>query len=289
MKPIGIFESVFTKKNATPRQGALCTLSRGRLNLIPQNCFGEYAQGHGLDGIDEFSHVWVIYYFHENGDKYKQLKTKVRAPRLNGKTTGVFASRTPHRPNPIGLTLARLDAVDIKTGVVHLSEVDLIDGTYVLDIKPFIPQYDTGGYFQFYQANKQLAEQTETPNVKYASWIEQSPVPPIEDITFTDEALQQLQESCSNERFPLKFYTNWQEVRDAIIEILRLDPRSTYRRKKCQEKTYFFHIDELNISVDIKDHETGTKAIIFKVEVWPIVLENIAKSNAEIRNEDVDE
>jgi tRNA-Thr(GGU) m(6)t(6)A37 methyltransferase TsaA len=287
MRPIGIFESVFTRKNATPRQGALCTLARGRLNLIPKNCFGEHAQGHGLDGLEDFSHIWIIYYFHDNGDKYKQVKTKVQPPRLNGGKVGVFATRTPHRPNPIGLTLAKLEAVDHRNGILHLSGIDLIDGTYVLDIKPFIPHYDSGGFFQYYQQQKHTNEQQNLPNVRIASWIEQSPVPPIEDIVFTDEALKQLQECCANKRFPLKFYSNWQEVRDAIIEILKLDPRSTYRRKKCQDKIYYFHIDELNIAVDIKDHDTGTKAIVNKVEVWQIVLEELKKKEKILDDENL--
>ncbi|KAL0490813.1 Nef-associated protein [Acrasis kona] len=280
VKPIGIFESVFTRKNATPRQGALCTKSKGRLVLTPENCFGKFAQGHGLDGLQDFSHLWLIYHFHDNGDDYKQIRTKVRAPRLNGGKVGVFASRTPHRPNPIGLTLAKLEAVDMKEGVLHLSGMDLIDGTPVLDIKPFIPQYDTAGYFN--SAHGGGVDVT-PPNVSYPSWIEQPPVSPIEDITFTEQAIKQLEECCNDAKHPLKFYKDWHDVRDAILEVLRLDPRSTYRRKKCQDKIYYFHIDELNVSVDIKDDvETNkTKAIVTKVEIWQVVLDCLKNDSKE--------
>merc|ERR1712170_89620 len=71
-----------------------------------------------------------------------QVKTKVAPPRLNGKRVGLFATRSPHRPNPIGLSLCKIDSVNTKTGEIVLSGADLIDGTPILDIKPFIQSYD---------------------------------------------------------------------------------------------------------------------------------------------------
>ena len=80
----------------------------------------------------------IIFLFHKNTNK--AIKAKVKPPRLDGAKVGVFASRSPHRPNPIGLTLAKLDGIIGNT--LLLSGIDLLDGTPVLDVKPYIPDYD---------------------------------------------------------------------------------------------------------------------------------------------------
>ncbi|GCC27945.1 tRNA (adenine(37)-N6)-methyltransferase [Chiloscyllium punctatum] len=133
--PIGYIESCFTAKNGTPRQPTICSLSRARLK-ISKLIFNNAE--HSLMGLDQFSHVWIIFVFHKNG--HQCYKAKVKPPRLNGLKTGVFSTRSPHRPNAIGLTLAKLDRIEGDT--VHLSGIDMIQGTPVLDIKPYIPDYD---------------------------------------------------------------------------------------------------------------------------------------------------
>ncbi|KAG9486603.1 hypothetical protein GDO78_006791 [Eleutherodactylus coqui] len=90
-------------------------------------------------GLQQFSHVWILFIFHKNG--HLSCKAKVQPPRLDGAKTGVFSTRSPHRPNAIGLTLAKLDKVEGDT--VHLSGIDMIQGTPVLDIKPYIADYDS--------------------------------------------------------------------------------------------------------------------------------------------------
>ena len=128
--PIGLIESVFVRLNGTPRQGAICPAARARLKLT---CFPNAAPA--ADGLAGFSHVWVIFLFHKN--KNAAVKPKVAPPKLNGARVGVFSTRAPYRPNPIGLSLARLDRVDGDT--LYFSGLDLIDGTPVLDVKPHIP------------------------------------------------------------------------------------------------------------------------------------------------------
>ncbi|XP_068090427.1 tRNA (adenine(37)-N6)-methyltransferase isoform X2 [Hyperolius riggenbachi] len=86
-----------------------------------------------------FSHVWILFVFHKNGRL--SCKAKVQPPRLNGAKTGVFSTRSPHRPNAIGLTLAKLDK--IEGGTLYLSGIDMIQGTPVIDIKPYIAEYDS--------------------------------------------------------------------------------------------------------------------------------------------------
>ncbi|XP_022100829.1 tRNA (adenine(37)-N6)-methyltransferase-like isoform X2 [Acanthaster planci] len=134
--PIGFIQSCFKSKNGTPRQPSVCAFSRAKLRVLKE-VFPN--PEHSIQGLAEFSHVWILFIFHKNGDR-KFTKAKVKPPRLDGDKVGVFATRSPHRPNPIGLTLAKLDRIEGNT--LHLSGVDIIDGTPVLDIKPYVPSYD---------------------------------------------------------------------------------------------------------------------------------------------------
>nr|XP_045602356.1 tRNA (adenine(37)-N6)-methyltransferase-like [Procambarus clarkii] len=137
-KPIGHIISWFRTKNGTPRQGSVSTLSRGILK-VDRSVFNN--PHHALEGLHEYSHVWIFFVFDQNDEKaLGHSKTKVAPPRLNGERVGVFATRSPHRPNPLGLTLARLERVQDDS--LYLSGIDILDGTPVLDIKPYIPQYD---------------------------------------------------------------------------------------------------------------------------------------------------
>jgi len=133
LRPIGFIESCFREKFGTPRQGALVPRAPARLRVLP-----EFIPEQSLVGLCEFSHVWLLFQFHLNTNK--GFLSKIHPPRLRGGTIGVFASRSPHRPSPIGLTLARLKAVAGDT--LLLEGVDLVNGTPVLDIKPYIPACD---------------------------------------------------------------------------------------------------------------------------------------------------
>ncbi|XP_028661697.2 tRNA (adenine(37)-N6)-methyltransferase isoform X1 [Erpetoichthys calabaricus] len=134
--PIGYIDSCFSSKNGTPRQPTICSLSRAKLQ-INRSVFNN--PEHSLIGLHQYSHVWVIFVFHKNG--HMNYKAKVKPPRLNGMKTGIFSTRSPHRPNAIGLTLAKLE--QIKGDTIYLSGIDMIQGTPVLDIKPYIPEYDS--------------------------------------------------------------------------------------------------------------------------------------------------
>ncbi|XP_061778946.1 tRNA (adenine(37)-N6)-methyltransferase [Nerophis lumbriciformis] len=134
--PIGYISSCFSVKNGTPRQPTVCGPSRAELRL-KQSVFNN--PEHALVGLEQYSHVWVIFLFHKNG--HMSYKAKVKPPRLNGQRVGVYSTRSPHRPNALGLTLAKLDKIIGDT--IHLSDIDMIAGTPVLDIKPYIPEYDS--------------------------------------------------------------------------------------------------------------------------------------------------
>ncbi|XP_004065973.2 tRNA (adenine(37)-N6)-methyltransferase [Oryzias latipes] len=133
--PIGFISSCFAMKNGTPRQPTVCGPSRAELR-IQQNIFNN--PQHALLGLQQFSYVWIIFLFHKNGQL--SCKAKVKPPRLNGQRVGVYSTRSPHRPNALGLTLAKLDKIESDT--LYLSDIDMIAGTPVLDIKPYIPDYD---------------------------------------------------------------------------------------------------------------------------------------------------
>lgn len=146
MEPIGFMKSVFVDKNGTPRQPVVAE-SRGSLK-VSKNVFNN--PSHSLHGLEKYSHVWILFVFHKNSNSSSCAssdssssvftKAKVHPPRLGGASVGVFACRSPHRPNPVGLTLAKIE--NIVEDVIEVSSIDLIDGTPVLDLKPYIPDYD---------------------------------------------------------------------------------------------------------------------------------------------------
>lgn len=134
IEPIGVLRTCFGEKFAVPRQPGLCPSAWGKL------FFHEAYRGEDfLRGIDGFSHVWLIFGFHETLDR--GWSPTVRPPRLGGnQRVGVFASRSTHRPNGLGLSLCRLDGIEsTSTGpALLLGGVDLIDGTPVYDVKPYL-------------------------------------------------------------------------------------------------------------------------------------------------------
>lgn len=134
VEPIGFVRSCFKEKFAIPRQPQLAPAARGVLELLPP-----FDRGEAVQGLEQVSHVWLLFLFHQALEDKPRLK--VRPPRLGGNTSiGVFATRATHRPNGIGQSVVRLDKVDGAR--LHLSGIDLLDGTPVLDIKPYVPYAD---------------------------------------------------------------------------------------------------------------------------------------------------
>ena len=138
-EPVGVVRSPFREKFGIPRQPGLVPEARAVLVLEPP-----FDRPEAVDGLDGFSHLWLIYRFHAVRAERERLS--VRPPRLGGnRRLGVFATRSMFRPNPIGLSLVGLERVEIAAGRVrlHLSGVDLLDGTPVLDVKPYLPYADS--------------------------------------------------------------------------------------------------------------------------------------------------
>lgn len=131
--PIGFLATPFRDRFGIPRQPQLAPHARGRLRLLRP-----YDRPEAVRGLDAFSHVWLSFVLHRSAGRWSPT---VRPPRLGGNArVGVFSSRSPYRPNPLGLSLVELLAIDTRDGVeLSFAGVDLLDGTPILDIKPYIP------------------------------------------------------------------------------------------------------------------------------------------------------
>ena len=127
-RPIGIIHSPFKTPEGTPIQPTGATDIEGRVEL-----FAEYTEG--LDDLAGFSHIYLIYHFHLS----KKFSLKV-TPFLDDSRRGLFATRAPSRPNPIGLSVVRL--VGISDGSLTVRDIDVVDGTPLLDVKPYVPEFD---------------------------------------------------------------------------------------------------------------------------------------------------
>lgn len=135
VKQIGFINTSFPEKRGTPRQPGICSNSVAKL-VLNSDIFTN--PNHALEGLSDFSHMWILFHFHKNDSTH--TKAKVSPPRLNGIRTGVFATRSPHRPSLIGLSLVKI--VKIEDNAIYFNGVDMVDKSPVFDIKPYIPQYD---------------------------------------------------------------------------------------------------------------------------------------------------
>ncbi len=127
-RPIGIIHTGFREKKVAPIQGVFAKDAKGEVEVFP-----EYADG--LRDIEVFSHVILIYHFHLS-DGYSLISK----PFLKDEQHGIFSIRHFKRPNPIGLSVVKLK--EVRGNILEICEVDIIDGTPLLDIKPFVPQFD---------------------------------------------------------------------------------------------------------------------------------------------------
>lgn len=153
LTPIGIVRSRFVEKRQAPRQGSVATDIVATIELRPD-------LEHATRDLDGFERIWVVFWFHEAGG----FKPTVQPPR-SSKKRGVFATRSPHRPNAIGLSSVRL--LDVEGRLVRVTECDLLDATPVLDIKPYVPYADA------------------FPRAR-AGWIDEEGAPPIDPERLVD-------------------------------------------------------------------------------------------------------
>ncbi|MEO2265856.1 tRNA (N6-threonylcarbamoyladenosine(37)-N6)-methyltransferase TrmO [Pseudoalteromonas sp. YIC-656] len=210
--PIGHIRSPYKQKFAIPRQPRLVDTAKAQLVLEAPFNNEEF-----IRGIEEFSHIWVLFRFHETADKgYSAL---VRPPRLGGNARkGVFATRATFRPNAIGMSAVQLLGVECKGQkvVLHLGGVDLLDGTPVVDIKPYLPYSDA-----LTHASAGFADTRPQTHMT---------------VSFSDEALAFIAKTDPE-----------LELHTFITQVLQQDPRPAYKKNKDGVQSYGMTLYDFNI------------------------------------------
>ncbi len=209
--PIGRIHSPYKEKFAVPRQPRLAPSATARIQLLDAANTPE-----SVRGIEQFSHIWLLFLFNQN--LAAGWKATVRPPRLGGnERIGVFASRATFRPNGIGMSTVELLGVTQEKGQtwLELGSVDLVDGTPIIDIKPYIPYSDA------------------LPDAK-GGFAEQAPQ--VLPVIFTPQAQQDIYH-----------HPNKQQVMQVIEQVLAQDPRPAYKKGKQDDKQYAVHLFNLNV------------------------------------------
>jgi len=210
IKAIGIVHSCFKEKFAIPRQPALAPAARGEIELLPP-----YDDPVAIEGLENVSHLWLSFIFHQAIPKEGEVRLRVRPPRLGGnKKIGVFATRATHRPNPLGLSVVKLEG--IKNGRLQISGIDLLDGTPIVDIKPYVPYAD--------------ALPNATNSIASAS-------PELSHVEFDAKVLVAAQEHGKRLGQPVK---------ELIEQMLAQDPKPAYQ-KADPERIYGVKIWDLEV------------------------------------------
>lgn len=277
---IGVIRSVFNEKRAVPRQAALADELQGYVE-IKSACFNN--PEHSLEGLEEFSHLWIIYHFHKNE---AHTKAKVAPPRLNGQRVGVFSTRSPHRPCAIGLSLVRFDRIEGNR--IYFFGTDMVDGTPVFDLKPYIPKYDspmagtavthststpflcdreapdgqetalegassasstaTTSNSGPSSSSRTVAQTNGTATVRVPNWITAGPTLKV---LFNDQAISQIDEIGINRR--------------TIVELLETDPRSVYLRTKHGSQIFTFQLVEAVVTCKFDDANATVTVVQVKL------------------------
>lgn len=216
----------YQEKFGAPRQSSMVPEARGYLKLKPRPEFRE-----ALNHLDKFSHVWVVFEFNQSVEK--GWRPTIEPPRVEApRRVGVFASRSPHRPNPIGISALKLERIDFDApgGIeLHFSGVDILDNTPVLDIKPYLPFADS------------IVDAT-------AGWasgeIQKYPV------EFSDAALAAI-EAAGDRAHPA--------LRALIMQTLEWDPRPRSQREKMpihdsanDGRTFAFRLLDFDVRWEIQ-------------------------------------
>ncbi|MHA0983090.1 tRNA (N6-threonylcarbamoyladenosine(37)-N6)-methyltransferase TrmO [Kosakonia cowanii] len=216
---IGVIRSPYKEKFAVPRQPGLVKHGGGELHLL-----APYNQPDAVRGLEAFSHLWVLFVFHQTMEG--GWRPTVRPPRLGGNARmGVFATRSTFRPNPIGMSLVELNGIRCHKDqvILQLGSLDLVDGTPVVDIKPYLP---------FAEA---------LPDAQ-ASYAQHAPAATVA-VTFTAELAPSL--ALLEKRFP--------HFAAFVQEVLSQDPRPAYRKEEEPGKTYAVWLHDVNVRWRVVD------------------------------------
>ena len=215
IKPIARIKTEFPEKFGVPRQSGLAKDLRGKIVFEPQ-----YRNPDALRGLEGFSHIWLIWEFSANRTTPEWQPT-VRPPRLGGNMhLGVFATRSPFRPNPLGLSCVEIDSIDLHTEdgpVITVKGADLMDGTPIYDIKPYIRYADSRQ-----QAVCGYVETLQERSLK---------------VVFPSELSEKIVDTS---------------VIPALVETLRLDPRPSYHDDS--QRVYGLSFAGLNVKFRVDGH-----------------------------------
>ncbi|KAF0852690.1 mitochondrial S-adenosylmethionine-dependent tRNAThr(GGU) m6t6A37 methyltransferase (Tsa/YaeB) [Andalucia godoyi] len=312
---VGFIKTPFRERNGTPRQSLLAPAVRSTLKILPQ--------WHGissLDGLESFSHCWVVFLFDRNTNEAKRsgsesmvqtldprlgeptsaeksysdaptaglvtdtvkqpvmsIPAKVSPPRLGGKKVGLFATRTPHRPNPIGLSLARIERLDLLTGTLHLSGLDLCDGTAVLDIKPYHPQdrIESAKFPEWVLADTRTNVATEASmnELEFASWVSDDAASALSMIEFKPSvnSIVRIPKSVilkirgwqpNSQFYSATGHRDLYALVLSVAQVLACEIRPVHVRKQRSDQTFGLWFDCFNFlfrtnadSVDVADVE----------------------------------
>lgn len=210
---IGVIKAPWKEKFAVPRQPGLIEDGGGELHLL-----SPYNQQEAVRGLEAFSHLWLLFVFHQTMEG--GWRPTVRPPRLGGNARmGVFATRSTFRPNPIGMSLVELKAVRCQKGqvILELGSLDLVDGTPIVDIKPYLP----------------FAEALPAARAGFAQHAPPAEMP----VRFSDHAQQQLLQQ--QQRYP--------QLARFISQVLAQDPRPAYRKGEEPDREYAVWLLDFNV------------------------------------------
>ncbi|MCR5703674.1 MAG: tRNA (N6-threonylcarbamoyladenosine(37)-N6)-methyltransferase TrmO [Eubacterium sp.] len=222
MKKIATIRTDFPTKFGIPRQGNLIEELKGTI-LFEE----EYQNREAFRGLEDFSHIWILWEFSEN--KREEWFPTVRPPKLGGNIRkGVFATRSPFRPNPIGLSCVKLEGIEFTKNqgpVLHVAGADLMDGTPIYDIKPYLPYVDS-----IPEATNGFTEQTKNRKLS---------------VEFPEELQKKVPEGKV----------------ESLIKILELDPRPGYQSD--ENRVYGFSFAGIEVRFVV---EEDTRIRVIEIE-----------------------
>ncbi|MDO6446879.1 tRNA (N6-threonylcarbamoyladenosine(37)-N6)-methyltransferase TrmO [Colwellia sp. 1_MG-2023] len=226
--------SPYKEKFAIPRQPGIVTAATGKVVLLNKANNAELVRG-----LEQFSHIWLLFVFHAT--QQQGWKPLVRPPRLGGnKKTGVLSTRSTFRPNPIGMSVVRLEKITYinKQVELHISGLDLLDQTPIVDIKPYIPYSDA-----ILDAQAGFAQEQPSDN---------------KDVRFSRQALKVLKDVTQQ-------YPN---LPSFIKQVLAQDPRPAYKQKSTSNNDKIGRDDH-----DIDDKVYGIRLYQFNIK-WRLISAN---------------
>jgi len=240
LTPIAITRSCFADKFGVPRQPGLTRHAHADLLIQPP-----FDREDAFRGLESASHLWLTFQFHQA--VRAEWRPVVRPPRLGGnRKIGVFASRSPFRPNSLGLSAVRNRGLVRKQGklVLQISDHDLIEGTPILDIKPYLPFADA-------------------ISGAHLGWAEDAPVERL-PVVFLPEAQQQLGELCAgpSSKNPSQKYPDFAAL---IEDVVSYDPRPSFRRGREEERIYGAHLYDVNVRFRFVTDATGSRVEVLTV------------------------